>query len=355
MNRLTAVCDSSEKYRLISVQLKDLFEPVFVSLDKIEQSEPPDHFCIVAVDLKSVAQIFSLRQWLKARPPGCRLIVMTEKGSRLQEAQAFALGATHVVHRIDDIAAALIKPMQQFAALAGAISDLRSDAHRGVTAALGALTDAFAVALIGGPLDRAVIDKAGDAIIEQIGGNGLLSWIETVRRHHSQTYQHSLLVTGLATDFGHYLGFASRDLKRLSFGGILHDVGKARVPIAILEKPAALDEKETNLMRRHPLFGGEALASVSDLPAEMMDVVLHHHEYLDGSGYPHGLSASQLSDLMRTLTIADIFGALIENRAYKSALPFRAAYQVLVNMGSRLDQDLVREFGGLSRSVLKAA
>jgi hypothetical protein len=189
MNRLTAVCDSSEKYRLLSAQLKDLFEPVFVPLDKIEQSEPPGHFCIVAVDLKSVAQIFSLRQWLKTRPPGCRLIVMTERGSRLQEAQAFALGASNVVHRIDDIAAALVKPMQQFAALAGAISDLRSDAHRGVTAALGALTDAFAVALIGGPLDRAVIDKAGDAIIEQIGGNGLLSWIDTVRRHHSQGWR----------------------------------------------------------------------------------------------------------------------------------------------------------------------
>jgi putative nucleotidyltransferase with HDIG domain len=355
MNRLTAVCDSPETFRVISKQLNELFETAFVPLDGIEQSEPPHHFCLVCINLRSVAQIFSLRQWLKSRPAGCRLMVMTEKGSRLQQTQAFALGATDVIHRIEDVSAILVNPSRTFKALSNAISDLGPETRQGVTAALGALTDVFTFAVIGGPLDQAVINKASDAIIDQMRTDGLLPWIETVRRHHSQTYQHSLLVTGVATGFGQYLGFASPDLKRLSFGSILHDIGKARVPIEILEKPAALDLRESNLIKQHPLFGAEALASTSDLPAEMVDVVLHHHEYLDGSGYPHGLLGSQISDLVRVLTIADIFGALVEDRAYKSALPFPAAYQVLVNMGSRLDQDLVREFGGFSRSVLKAA
>jgi len=73
-------------------------------------------------------------------------------------------------------------------------------------------------------------------------------------------------------------------------------------------------------------------------------MVVHHHEYLDGSGYPHGLAGGELSDLVRLVTIADVFGALIERRAYKAPLSSEAAYQVLEGMGSKLDTDLVREF-----------
>ena len=138
-------------------------------------------------------------------------------------------------------------------------------------------------------------------------------------------------------------------MKRLSFAGILHDVGKARVPVSVLEKPGPLDDDEMGTIKQHPLFGSEALASVRGLPAEMIDAARNHHEYLDGTGYPHGLKGSEISDLVRILTIADIFGALIERRSYKPPCSGEAAYQVLLDMGSRLDRDLVREFRGISR------
>jgi HD-GYP domain-containing protein (c-di-GMP phosphodiesterase class II) len=79
-------------------------------------------------------------------------------------------------------------------------------------------------------------------------------------------------------------------------------------------------------------------------------MVVHHHEYLDGSGYPHGLGASELSDLVRMMTIADVFGALIERRAYKAPSSCEAAYQVLERMGPKLDADLVREFRPFART-----
>jgi hypothetical protein len=88
---------------------------------------------------------------------------------------------------------------------------------------------------------------------------------------------------------------------------------------------------------------------VPGLHREMLDMVAHHHEYLDGSGYPHGLQASELSDLVRMITIADIFGALIERRVYKAPLSGEAAYGILMDMGPKLDRDLVREFRGISR------
>ena len=97
-------------------------------------------------------------------------------------------------------------------------------------------------------------------------------------------------------------------------------------------------------MRKHPQYGLDALATVPDLQAEMLVMVVHHHEFLDGSGYPHGLRAGEISDLVRIITISDVFGALIERRSYKPPLTGDAAYKILLDMGPRLDKDLVREF-----------
>jgi len=125
---------------------------------------------------------------------------------------------------------------------------------------------------------------------------------------------------------------------------MLHDIGKARIPLAILEKPSRLDEAELAVIRKHPQYGLDALGTVSGLPPEMLDMVVHHHEYLDGSGYPHGLMANEISDLVRMITIADVFGALIERRSYKAPLSGEAAYQILTDMGPKLDRDLVLAF-----------
>ena len=99
----------------------------------------------------------------------------------------------------------------------------------------------------------------------------------------------------------------------------------------------------------------EALGTVSGLPAEMLDMVVHHHEYVDGSGYPHGLQGSEISDLVRLITISDVFAALVERRTYKAPLSGVAAYQNLLNMGSKLDKDLVREFRFASQIALTAS
>jgi HD-GYP domain-containing protein (c-di-GMP phosphodiesterase class II) len=100
--------------------------------------------------------------------------------------------------------------------------------------------------------------------------------------------------------------------------------------------------------KQHPLLGYQALQSVAGLAPEMLDMVVHHHEFLDGSGYPHSLTAIQLSDLVRTMTISDIFGALIEPRSYKPPMSGEAAYQILQDMGAKLDPVLVRVFRPIS-------
>ena len=194
------------------------------------------------------------------------------------------------------------------------------------------------------PLDHAAIHAAGELIVAYMEANGLASWIEAVRKHHSQTYQHCLLVTGVAVGFGRQLGLSGADQRQLSFAGMLHDIGKGRIPVELLEKPGPLNKEEMRVMNQHPQFGLEVLEGVPGLQKEMIETVVHHHEYLDGSGYPHGLQGQEIPDLVRMLTIADIFGALIERRSYKASMSKEAAYQGLLDMGPKLDRDLVREF-----------
>jgi putative nucleotidyltransferase with HDIG domain len=191
--------------------------------------------------------------------------------------------------------------------------------------------------------------------MRRMEAQGLGSWLDTVRKHHSQTYQHCLIVTGVTVGFAQHLGLARADQQRLAFGAMLHDIGKARIPIEILEKPAAPTADEMAILRKHPEYGLEALKDSPDLKEEHLDLVVHHHEYLDGSGYPHGLSGGEISDLVRIMTICDIFGALLERRAYKPPLSADVAYQMLLDMGGKLDKDLVRAFGFVKTLRLNAA
>jgi putative nucleotidyltransferase with HDIG domain len=355
MDQVTAICASSEDAQCIRRSLEGIFQTRCIPSDRILEAEPPGQYTIVGIDLGDIDKIHNLKLWLKRKTKDAKLIFITRSGSRLEDARAYALGATDLVRRPLDRIALLTKLRGDFKSLAEGPPDFQADGSPGIVAAVGALQDVFASAGAGVPLDQAAIDKAGGAIVEQIRTEGLESWIDVVRKHHSQTYQHSLLVTGLAVGFGRQLHFSHSDLKLLSFAGILHDIGKARIPVSILEKPGALDDSEMGIIKQHPLFGSEALAAVPGLSAQMVDVVLHHHEYLDGSGYPHGLKGSEISDLLRILTIADIFGALIERRSYKPPLPSEVAYQVLVDMGPKLDKDLVREFHGIARVKVRAA
>jgi HD-GYP domain-containing protein (c-di-GMP phosphodiesterase class II) len=89
-----------------------------------------------------------------------------------------------------------------------------------------------------------MIDAAGESIIAQVEDEGFVSWIDIVRKHHSQTYQHCLIVTGVAVTFAQNLGSSNADQLRVATARLLHDIGKARIPLAILEKPGPLDQDE---------------------------------------------------------------------------------------------------------------
>ena len=98
------------------------------------------------------------------------------------------------------------------------------------------------------------------------------------------------------------------------------------------------------MIETHPVAGYEVLKGTAGISPEILDAVRHHHEFLDGSGYPDGLCAESIADIVRILTISDIFAALIEHRTYKPTMPRETAYEILQGMKGKLEKPLVEAF-----------
>jgi putative nucleotidyltransferase with HDIG domain len=211
-----------------------------------------------------------------------------------------------------------------------------------LTAADEALDCIFAMARQPGTLALDKLDRQSDVIIGSLAKSGMADWISGVRQHHDSTYQHCLLVVGAAIAFGQQLGFRADDMRRITLGALLHDVGKASIPLPILDKPSALSAVERGVIEKHPEFGAAMIDQQPALSAELREIVLGHHEMLDGSGYPEGKTGDQIPDVVRLISVADVYAALIERRAYKEPLSGEQAYDILLSKAGKLDMSIVR-------------
>ena len=185
----------------------------------------------------------------------------------------------------------------------------------------------------------------GREINASVGSVGVGEWLATVRTYHEGTFQHCLLVTGVVGGFVERYVTNTAVAARLTTAAVLHDVGKAVVPLHILDKPSALTPAEFDAIKAHPSAGYDYLAKQPGVDPQVLDAVRHHHEALDGSGYPDGLRGPQIGLLTRILTVCDIYAALTEARAYKPARPPQEAISILVGMAldGKVDYQVVRQ------------
>jgi putative nucleotidyltransferase with HDIG domain len=301
---------------------------------------------IVSVDLRNAGHISALKELSTKFKGAKRKIYIIDQKARLFAAQAYALGATHVLFNPvteRSLLAVLVDPTaREF--LDGGGLDNGQGARGTASSGAASLALMFAAVLHGQPIDIADAKSAACRISDCVAEEGLSEWLEVVRRHHEGTYQHCLLVTGTAVAFGLKLGLAAADIERLYSAAMFHDIGKAKIPLAVLDKPGRLEPGERALIETHPAAGYDILKGVRGISPEILHAVRHHHEFLDGSGYPDALCAESISDLVRVLTIADIFAALIEDRRYRPALPRAQAYEILGGMCGKLEAPLVKAF-----------
>lgn len=298
---------------------------------------------MIDADLRKEAPVEQIKLLLQDLRSVSDKLFVVQKHLHHMVAQAFALGATDVVSRPKEIVTKLAQ-IEVAEKAAQTAQDEGDGALPGIKDGAAAFSSIFSAIREGKPLTLADADNATSEIIDGIDQKGLNVWLDDVRRYHEGTFQHCLLVTGVAVGFALQIKFRHADVKRLGMAATLHDVGKARIPLAILDKPERLDPAEEEIMRRHPEIGYELLKTLPEMNDEILDGVRHHHEYLDGSGYPDGLKAPQISDLVRLLTISDIYAALIESRPYRPPMAKQAAYKVLCDMDGKLERSLVRAF-----------
>lgn len=153
---------------------------------------------------------------------------------------------------------------------------------------------------------------------------------------------HSERVAEYACKIAEKLGLTQEDLKTLRDACRLHDIGKIGISDSILKKPSSLSPEETEIMHGHPLIGERIVNPLKSF-RHILDPIRHHHEFLDGSGYPDGLKAENIPLVTRVLTIADIFDALVTERPYRKAFSIDAAkreFEAMVEKG-KLDKDVV--------------
>ena len=173
--------------------------------------------------------------------------------------------------------------------------------------------------------------------LDSLSLGALTALARTIDASSPWTAGHSERVTRYAVAIAESLGFAGPDILRLRQGSLLHDIGKIGVPPAILDKPGPLSEAELVVMQSHPATGARIVESVRAF-RDLVPLVLHHHELLDGSGYPAGLQGDEIPEIVRVLTVADVFDALTSDRPYRKGLAADAALAILTKgVGTKFD------------------
>lgn len=174
--------------------------------------------------------------------------------------------------------------------------------------------------------------------------NMIKALLNMLEIHDEYTNDHSETVANLSRELGMLLELPMIDIDRLYWAGITHDIGKIEIPAAILNKKEKLTTDEFRRIKHHPVIGYKALSKLESLK-DIAKYVLHHHERVDGLGYPDGLVGSSIPLISRILSVVDAWDAMTSERSYRKSLPVDVAIGELVkNSGTQFDEFIVKEF-----------
>ncbi len=172
-----------------------------------------------------------------------------------------------------------------------------------------------------------------------------LLWMSKMRDENEYTAEHCLNVCILAIAFGRQLGLGEQELQNLGMCGLLHDVGKMKIPPEILNKPDTLSSKEMRIMMAHTVHGRNLLLSSAGIYSGAIDVALSHHERIDGVGYPRQLSGNSISRYSKIIAIVDAYDAMTADRCYQSARTSTEAIKIIYKeRGQHFDEQLALKF-----------
>jgi HD-GYP domain-containing protein (c-di-GMP phosphodiesterase class II) len=161
---------------------------------------------------------------------------------------------------------------------------------------------------------RQLVEEISDSVARNPGALISLARLKTVDDY---TYMHSVAVCAMMVSLAKQLGLDEEQTRLAGMAGLMHDLGKALMPMEVLNKPGKLSEAEFNIIKTHPVEGHRMLLTGSDVHPLVLDVCLHHHEKTDGSGYPKGLKDAEISLFAKMGAVCDVYDAITSNRPYK--------------------------------------
>jgi len=195
--------------------------------------------------------------------------------------------------------------------------------------------------------DQVAVALSNSHLIEelnQLNWGTLTALARTVDAKSPWTAGHSERVTQIALQIGQELGITPEEIDVLHRGGLLHDIGKIGVPISILDKPGKLTDDEYRIIKEHPRMGLRILEPINAY-ADIVKLVLQHHERFDGKGYPDGLSGEDILLGARILAVADVFDALISDRPYRDGMQLSRVLEIIEQEnGKQFDPIVVQAF-----------
>lgn len=199
-------------------------------------------------------------------------------------------------------------------------------------------------------LGQAVDTETAKELVTEIAASiarspNAMLWLTHIKSRDEYTSIHCMNVCVMSVSFGRCLGLEKAELEMLGLGGLLHDLGKMRVPLEILNKPSKLTVEEFEVMKTHPLEGHKMLVAQGGIPDVVLDIVKHHHERPNGQGYPDHMEGDLINNLTRIVAIVDVYDAITSDRCYHDAItPYDALKNMYEWVNEDFDKDIVEKF-----------
>jgi putative nucleotidyltransferase with HDIG domain len=207
------------------------------------------------------------------------------------------------------------------------------------------VTSMFTEARLGKSIDPEVCAPLVAEVVDSVHRNSdALVSLSRLKLADEYTYMHSVTVCALMVSLGRQLGFDHDQCHEAGMAGLMHDIGKAAMPMEIINKPGKLTDAEFDVIRGHPARGHEMLLRAGVSNETVLDVCLHHHERMDGKGYPSHLDVALLSRLARMGAICDVYDAITSNRPYKAGWGPAESIAQMASWKGHFDQELLRVF-----------
>lgn len=198
----------------------------------------------------------------------------------------------------------------------------------------------------GSPLDMQKINEIADTISSGLySSDNIVGQLSKYVEPDEYINTHSINVSVLAMTLGKWMGCSEDTIRNLILAGLLHDIGKSKIPLDVINKPVALDQKEFVLIEQHPKYAFEILEEIDGIDNEVLLGILTHHEREDGSGYPLGITSEKINLIGKILAIVDVFDAMTSERHYrKKQSPFEVFKQMQNDSFGRLHPVILNKF-----------